>query len=113
MSSTLRFVPRKLHEVAGRIFVTVEVRPELRPTVVVISTDSVAVERIVHVHYKLDSVALTLHEVLHRLRDDPLATRSHVAVTPLIITPVSNCDERCGVAVEISSRDDVVEQLLS
>ena len=44
-------------------------------------------------------VALTLHEVLHRLRDDPLATRSHVAVTPLVITPVSNCDERCGVAV--------------
>ena len=98
---------------AGRIFVTVEVRPELRPTVVVISTDSVAVERIAHVHYKLDSVALTLHEVLHRLRDDPLATKSHVAVTPLIITPVSNCDEGCGVAVEIGSRDDVVEKLLS
>ena len=52
-----------------------------------------------HVHCQLDSVALTLHEVLHRLRDDPLATRSHVAVTPLIITLVSNCDEGCGVAV--------------
>ena len=52
-----------------------------------------------HVHCQLDSVALTLHEVLHRLRDDPLATRSHVAATPLIITLVSSCDEGCGVAV--------------
>ena len=63
------------------------------------STDSVAVERIAHMHYELDSVVLTLHEVLHRLRDDPLATRSHVAVTPLIMTPVSSCDKGCGVAV--------------
>ena len=84
---------------AGRIFVTVEIRPKLCQTVVVISTDSVALERIAHVHYELNLVALTLHEVLHHLRDDPLATRSHVAVTPLIITPVSNCDEGCGVAV--------------
>ena len=33
--------------------------------------------------YEFDSVVLTLHEALHRLRDDPLASRSHVAVTPL------------------------------
>ena len=50
-------------------------------------------------HYELDSVYLILHEVLHRLRDDSLATRSHVAVTPLFMTSVSNCDKGCGVAV--------------
>ena len=53
-------------------------------------TDSDAIEPIALVHYELNSVAFTLPEVIHRLRDDPLAARSHVAVTPLIFFVVVN-----------------------